>query len=58
MSPAHKAIKIIKREQRAALQDEEEKPATSLKTQNQIRREILSTINSWVEATRKHKRLK
>jgi len=58
MSPAHKAIKIIKREQRTAVPDEEGKTSPSLKTENEIRRQISSTITSWVEATKKQKRFK
>lgn len=55
MSPANKAIRIIKREQRTALQDEEEKSAP-LKTENQIRRQISSTVTSWVENQKEAKK--
>lgn len=55
MSPAHKAIKIIKREQRPALADEEGKTAP-LKTENQIRRQIFSTVTSWVENQKEAKK--
>ena len=56
MPTAHKAIKIIKREQRTPLQDEQGKASPSFKTENQVRREIFSTITSWVENQREAKK--
>ena len=56
MSPAHKAIKIIKREQRTALHDEEGKTPATSKTETQVRREIFSTITSWVETQKEAKK--
>lgn len=49
MQTADRAIKIIKRENRDAV---EEKLELTLKTDNEIRREILDTITSWVEQRR------
>ena len=49
MQPADRAIKIIKRENR---DPPEEKLELPLKTENEIRREILDTITSWVEQRR------
>ena len=45
MQTADRAIKIIKRENRPAVEEKLELP---LKTENEIRREILNTITSWV----------
>jgi hypothetical protein len=45
-----RAIKIIKREHRSAGEEDQAEPY--LKTENEIRREILSTITSWVEQQR------
>ncbi len=49
-------IKIIKRERRKALEEDGEKEQLCLKTENEIRREILNTITSWVEHQRQAKR--
>lgn len=49
MQTADRAIKIIKRENRDAVEEKLELP---LKTDNEIRREILDTITSWVEQRR------
>lgn len=49
MQTADRAIKIIKRENRDTVEEELELPA---KTENEIRREILDTITSWVEQRR------
>jgi len=49
MQTEERAIKIIKREDRDAVDEELELP---LKTENEVRREILNTITSWVEQRR------
>ena len=49
MQTADRAIKIIKRENRDVVEEGLELP---LKTENEIRREILDTITSWVEQRR------
>jgi hypothetical protein len=52
--PADRTIKIIKREQRTVVEEEKAEPCA--KTENQIRREILNTITSWVEHQRDAKK--
>lgn len=52
MQTADRVIKIIKRENRDAV---EEKPELSAKTESDIRREMLNTITSWVEDQRQAK---
>ena len=49
MQTEERAIKIIKREDRDAVDEKLELP---LKTENEIKREILNTITSWVEQRR------
>ena len=56
MGTADKAIKIIKREHRNAVEEESDKAEPSSKTQKEIRREILNTITSWVEQQREAKK--
>ena len=56
MQTAHRAIKIIKREHRGAIEEESRQTAPSLKTQKEIRRAILNTITSWVEQQREAKK--
>ena len=53
MQTADRAIKIIKRQNREAVA---EKLELSAKTENQIRREMLNTITSWVEQRRERNR--
>ena len=52
MHRALRAIKIIKRENRTVVGEECDLVEPSLKTENEIRREILNTITSWVEQQR------
>ena len=54
MQTADRAIKIIKRAQRIGVEEEKAEPC--LKTDNEIRREILNTITSWVEHQRDAKK--
>ena len=52
MQTTDRAIKIIKREHRDAVEEERAQVEPSLKTESEIRREILNTITSWVEHQR------
>lgn len=52
MQTTDRAIKIIKREHRDAVELERAQSDPSLKTESEIRREILNTITSWVEHQR------
>ena len=56
MQTADRAIKIIKREHRHSVLEEGDEAEPLLKTENEIRREILNTINSWVEQQREVKK--
>ncbi len=57
MSAADRTIKIVKREDREALDEERESPdASELKTEIQVRREILQTVTSWIERQREAKK--
>ena len=51
-----RAIKIIKREHRNAVVEKSGMAEASLKTEKEIRREILNTITSWVEHQREAKK--
>lgn len=55
MHTEDRAIKIIKREHRNAV-EEGDKAEPSLKTENEIKREILNTITSWIEHQREAKK--
>jgi uncharacterized protein YebE (UPF0316 family) len=57
MSTANRSIKIVKREHRSVLAEKPDEPEYSIKTENQIRREILNTITSWIECQREGKRV-
>jgi hypothetical protein len=50
-----KAIRIIKREQRELLANQQEAPEGELKTEKQTRREIFRTITFWVEQQKETK---
>ena len=50
----NRSIKIIKRKQGETVEDD--KPELSLKRENEIRREIINTITSWVECHREGKK--
>ena len=56
MCAPNRTIKIIKRENRDGGEEESNKAGSSLKTENEIRREILNTITSWIEHQRKAKK--
>jgi len=58
MYTADRAIKIIKREQRTAAEERDgaEEAEPSLKTENEIQRELLNTITSWIERQREAKK--
>jgi hypothetical protein len=56
MSTANKFIKIIKREHRTAPEEKRNQAGSGLKTEKQIRREILNTITSWIEYQREARR--
>lgn len=55
MREANRAIKIIKRERRDAVKESGQAQA-SLKTESEIRREMLNTVTSWVERQREAKK--
>jgi hypothetical protein len=52
MHAADRSIRIIKRKRRHVLDGEGDEAEPSLKTDKEIRREILNTITSWVEHQR------
>jgi hypothetical protein len=56
MHTADRAIKIIKRKHRIGVEEERDTVEPSLKTENEIRREILDTITSWIEDQREAKK--
>jgi hypothetical protein len=56
MSATDRTIKIVKREERETLDEEREKSDARLKTEIQIRREILQTVTSWIERQREAKK--
>ena len=56
MSTANRSIKIIKREHRSVLEEKPDEVEPYTKTENQIRREILNTITSWIEYQREARR--
>ena len=56
MQTADRAIRIIKREERNTVLETGDQAEPSLKTENEIRREILNTITSWVEHQREIKK--
>jgi hypothetical protein len=56
MHSADRSIKIVKRKHRNVLDGEVEGAEPSLKTDNEIRREILNTITSWVDHQREAKK--
>lgn len=56
MQTADRGIKIIKREHRDAVLEDRDQAEPSLKTENEIKREILNTITSWIEHQREAKK--
>ena len=52
MQTADRVIKIIKREHRGDVEETQDAAEQCLKTENEIRREILNTISSWIEDRR------
>jgi len=56
MSRTDKTIKIIKREQRQLPACEQEIPECELKSESQTRREMLQTINAWIDELRERKK--
>ena len=54
MHTSDRAIKIIKREDRAPVPEDAAEPV--LKTDIQVRREILTTITSWIDQQREAQR--
>jgi len=56
MPGTDKTIRIIKREQRQISACQQEIPECELKTENQTRREMFETINSWIDELRQRKK--
>jgi hypothetical protein len=56
MSRTDKTIRVIKREQRQLAACQQEIPESELKTERQTRREMLETINSWIDELRERKK--
>lgn len=56
MHVTDRLVRIIKREHRHLLDGESGRPESSLKTENEVRREIRTTITSWVENQRETKK--
>jgi len=55
MSSKHRSIRVIKRADRESLLDRET-PIGPVKTESQIKRELLKTIESWIEEQRETKK--
>ncbi len=56
MPSAQRSIKIIKRECREALAEQRENAELCLKSEFEIRQEILGTVTSWIERQREAKK--
>jgi len=56
MSSRDRSIRIIKRANRESLVDRET-PVAPVKTERQIKRELLKTIESWIEEQRETKKV-
>jgi len=50
MASSERGIRVVKRENREVLQPDE--PVLLLKTVNQVRREMVQTVASWIEEKR------
>jgi hypothetical protein len=53
---SNKSIRLVKREQRELLLDQQEASESGLKTEREARRVMFRTINSWIEEQREIKK--